>query len=68
MKEKLLLTKKPVLKGDDGHKTFSIRIRTSTAEELERLAIKTDRSRNDVICTLLDWALANTETKEDQHR
>lgn len=61
MKEKLVLTKKTNLKGDDGYKTFSIRIRTSTAEELEKLATKTDRSRNDVICTLLDWALKNTE-------
>lgn len=61
MKEKLLLTKKTNLKGDDGYKTFSIRIRTSTVEELEKLATKTDRSRNDVICTLLDWALKNTE-------
>lgn len=61
MKEKLLLTKKTNLKGDDGYKTFSIRIRTSTVEELEKLAAKTDRSRNDVICTLLDWALKNTE-------
>lgn len=61
MKEKLLLTKKTNLKGDDGYKTFSIRIRASTAEELEKLAAKTDRSRNDVICTLLDWALKNTE-------
>ena len=64
MKEKLLLTKKPILKGDDGYKTFSVRMRTSTAERLEKLAGETDRSRNDVICTLLEWALDNTEIHE----
>ena len=64
MKEKLLLTRKPNLKGDDGYKTFSVRMRSSTAEKLEKLAGKTDRSRNDVICTLIEWALDNTETNE----
>lgn len=64
MKEKLLLTRKCPLKGDDGYKTFSVRMRVSTAEKLDRLAGKTDRSRNEVICTLLEWALDNTEINE----
>ena len=64
MKEKLLLTRKNTGKrGEDGYKTFSVRMKSETVEELEKLAGSTDRSRNEVICTLVEWALRNTETK-----
>ena len=33
------------------------------SSELEKLAGSTNRSRNEVICTLVEWALRNTETK-----
>ena len=46
-KNKLIITKK--LKGDDGHKTFSIRIKDETVERLDDIARKTNRSRNDLI-------------------
>ena len=58
-KEKLVITKK--LKGEDGHKTFSIRIKEETVERLEDLAAKTNRSRNDLINMLLDYAMDNCE-------
>ena len=64
MKEKLVITQKP-LKGEDGYKTFSIRIKKETAEELERLASKSMRSRNELINMLLDFAIANSEIQED---
>ncbi|MBQ5906233.1 MAG: ribbon-helix-helix protein, CopG family [Clostridia bacterium] len=65
MKEKLLLTRKNTGKrGDDGYKTFSVRMRSETVDELERLAARTDRSRNELICTLIEWALDNTEINE----
>ena len=55
MKEKLLLTRKNTGKrGDDGYKTFSVRMRSETVDELERLAARTDRSRNELICTLIE--------------
>ncbi len=60
-KEKLVITKK--LKGEDGHKTFSIRIKEETVERLEDLAAKTNRSRNDLINMLLDYAMDNCEIK-----
>ena len=61
MKEKLILNKK--LKGDDGFKTFSIRIKEETVEHLDELSIKTNRSRNELIGILLDYAIANCEVK-----
>ena len=53
-KEKLIITKRP--KGEDGHKVFSIRVKDDTVERLDELAAKTNRSRNDLINLLLDYA------------
>ena len=61
-KNKLLITKKP--KGDDGHKTFSIRIKDETVERLDDIAMKTNRSRNDLINMLLDYAMDYCEIED----
>lgn len=62
MEEKLTITKKS-LKGDDGYKTFSIRIKDETVEKLEELSQQTNRSRNELINILLDWAVDNSEVQ-----
>ncbi len=62
MKEKLVISKK-VLKGDDGYKTFSIRIKEEIVEQLDTLSSKTNRSRNELISTMLEYALNNCEIK-----
>ena len=62
MKDKLIIPKKP-LKGDDGFKTFSIRIKDETVEKLDKLSQETNRSRNELINILLDWAVDNSEVK-----
>lgn len=61
MKEKLI-NRKP-LTGEDGYKTFSIRIRDDTVNRLEELADMTNRSRNELINVLLDYAIENCEVK-----
>ena len=53
--QKLIITKK--LKGEDGHKVFSIRIKDETIERLDSIAKQTNRSRNDLINMLLDFAM-----------
>lgn len=62
MKEKLVIRKKG-LKGEDGYKTFSIRIKEETVADLEKLAEQTNRSRNEIINILLDYAIDNCEVK-----
>lgn len=62
MAEKLIISKKS-LKGEDGYKTFSIRIKEETVAGLDALAQSSNRSRNELINTLLDYALANCEIK-----
>ncbi len=62
MKEKLIINKKS-LKGEDGYKTFSIRIKDQTVTSLDKLAEQTNRSRNELINILLDYAIKNSEVK-----
>ncbi|MBR6790763.1 MAG: ribbon-helix-helix protein, CopG family [Oscillospiraceae bacterium] len=63
MKEKLIITKKSV-KGEDGYRTFSIRIREELTDRLDELSGRTNRSRNDLINLLLTFALENCEVDE----
>lgn len=62
MKEKLIINKKS-LKGEDGYKTFSIRIKEETVVNLDKLSNETNRSRNELINILLDYAIENSEVK-----
>ena len=63
-KEKLIITKKP--KGEDGHKVFSIRIKDETVERLDSISRQTNRSRNDLINMLLDYAMDYCEVDESK--
>jgi len=64
------LTIKPKLpkgpRGEDGYKVFSIRIRNETVAGLEDISAKTGRTRNELIGTLLEYALENCEIVEDR--
>ena len=62
MKEKLVINKK-LLKGEDGYKTFSIRIKDETVNKLDNLAKISNRSRNELINVLIDYAIENCEVK-----
>jgi predicted transcriptional regulator len=65
MKEKLIITKRS-LRGEDGYKTFSIRIKEELVGKLDALAQKANRSRNDLINTLLEYAVDNCEVAEGE--
>ena len=64
MKSKLII-KKRALKGEDGYKTFSIRIKDETVEKLNELADKSNRTRNELINILLDYAIDECEIDEN---
>ncbi len=61
MKEKLILSKK--LKGEDGYKTFSIRIKEETVDKIDELVAATNRTRNELIGILLEYAIENCEVR-----
>lgn len=62
MKENLIIKKKS-LKGEDGYKVFSVRIKDDTVLRLENLAKETNRSGNELINILLDYGIDNCEVK-----
>ncbi len=62
MKEKLIINKKS-MKGEDGYKVFSIRIKDETTNNLDLLSKETNRSRNELINILLDYAIKNCEVE-----
>lgn len=60
MKENLVIPKK-TLKGEDGYKVFSVRLKEDTVQRLDQLSENSNRSQNELINTLLDYALDNYE-------
>lgn len=56
--ESLVITPKP-LKGEDGHRVISVRLRKEIVENLDDIAARTGRSRNELIGTFLTFALNN---------
>jgi hypothetical protein len=55
------ISKKDRLKGNDGYKIFSSRVKEETVCALDELASKTNRSRNDLINFLLEHAVKRAE-------
>ena len=43
-------------KGDDGYKTFSIRVREDIVEKIDEISAQSGRSRNELIGIFLEYA------------
>lgn len=56
-----MIISKKKLKGEDGCKVFSVRIKDETVLALEKIAKDSNRSRNEIINTLLEFAVAHCE-------
>ena len=56
--------KKDGVRGEDGYKTFSIRIKEETVAALDGLAEKSNRSRNELINVILEHGVKNIEVVE----
>ena len=56
MKEKLIINKKS-LKGEDGYKTFSIRIKEELVNSIDSISAQTGHSRNELISIFLEYAI-----------
>ena len=64
MEQKICITKKPLKRGEDGHKIVSVRMKDETIARLEALSEKTNRSRNELINYLLEKALSIVKVEE----
>ena len=60
-----LILKRKRDKGDDGYKVFSIRVPEETVERLDELSSKSNRSRNELINILLNYAMDRCIVEED---
>ncbi len=60
---KLTIKKRNPLKGEDGSKVISIRIKDETVQRLDELVKETNRSRNEIIGILLEFGLDNVEVE-----
>lgn len=59
MSERLVIKKR----GDDGHKTFSIRIKNETIDKIDELSKESNLSRNQLIQEMLDFAVEKIDIK-----
>lgn len=48
-------------RSEDGHRIISVRIREDILADLDRLASETNRSRNELINTILEHGIKNVE-------
>lgn len=58
MKDEKLVIHPKRAKGEDGYRTFSIRIREELAEQINEVAAQSGHSRNEIISRFLEYALA----------
>lgn len=66
--KKLQISKRSGLKGDDGYKVFSVRIKEETVERLEDIVKKTNRSRNELINMMLEFGVENCEIIDSEEK
>ena len=63
--EKLVIhPKRP--KGEDGYRTFSIRIREELVEQINHISAQTGHSRNELIGRFLEYALDRCTVSEKE--
>lgn len=66
MEQEYLVIKPKKLRGEDAYRTSSIRLKEELFVQLEEIAGKTDRSRNELIGILLKFALQHCEIDAKQ--
>ena len=64
MEYQKLIVKPKRVKGEDGYKVFSVRIKEELLRQIEEIAEKTGHSRNELIGIFLNYALEQCEIEE----
>ena len=57
MEHEIKITKKNGLRGEDGYKIVSVRMKDETVAQLDEISTRTNRSRNEIINLLLEAAV-----------
>ena len=66
MNKEIRITKK-TMRGDDGHKVVSVRMRDETIARLDKLSEETNRSRNELINMLLEASLGDVRVVDEEN-
>jgi len=59
--KRIKISKKKYVKGEDGYKIFSIRVKEETVASLDKIAKESNRSRNELINLFLEHEVLNHE-------
>lgn len=51
-------------RGDDGTRIISIRIKETVLHQVDEVAAETNRSRNEILNSLIEFALTNVEIEK----
>lgn len=68
MAKKLLISKRSNIKGEDGCKVFSVRVKDEIVARLDEIAQGTNRSRNELINIMLEFGIDNCEIIEPKEK
>lgn len=60
-----LIIKPKKIRGNDGYKTFSIRIKEELVEKIDTISTKTGHSRNELIGIFLEFATNHCKIEEE---
>ena len=63
MNNKIIVTKNSV-KGEDGHKTFSVRSTNDLIARLDELTMLTNRTRNSLVNQFIEYGLDHIEIRD----
>ena len=64
MEEDHLIVRPKKVKGEDGYRTFSIRIKEELVTQIDEVSTKTGRSRNELIGLFLEYAVERCVIEE----
>jgi metal-responsive CopG/Arc/MetJ family transcriptional regulator len=64
VEEDNLIVRPKKAKGEDGYKTFSIRIKEEIVTQIDEVSTKTGRSRNELIGLFLEYAVERCVIEE----
>lgn len=65
MLDDTLIVKKKQLRGEDGYKTFSVRLRETIVKQMDDIAKETGYSRNELVGIFLEYALKHYKLERD---
>lgn len=65
MRDNELILHPKKIRGEDGYKTFSIRIKDETVEKINRISAQTGYSRNELIGRFLEYAAEHCVIADD---